>query len=87
MIKFNRCVFSLPILQLMRNFVFIIGDNDVPRCQMIVIPVAMYRFSSTFLDRLVSWLFFIDDVPSSVEISYFMVILSYCYLLFPQEID
>ena len=53
-------------------------DDDVPRCQNIAIPVALYRFSSIFLDRLVFGdCLFIVDVPSSVEISYFMVILFY----------
>ena len=37
----------------MRTFVFIVGDNGVPWCQTIAIPVAVYRFSSIFLDRLV----------------------------------
>ena len=37
----------------MRTFVFIVVDDDVPRCRTIAIPVAVYRFSSIFLDRLV----------------------------------
>ena len=58
----------------MRTFVYIVVDNDVPRCQTIAIPVAVYRFSSIFLD-----IFVFRGVPLSVEISYFMVILFYCY--------
>ena len=37
----------------MRTFVFIVADNDVPWCRTIANSVAVYRFSSIFLDRLV----------------------------------
>ena len=55
-------------------------DDDVPRYRTMAILDAVYRFSSIFVDRLMLGdRLLLFDVPSSVEISYFMVILFYCY--------
>ena len=80
MLRLGNWIFPSKIFSWCVLLYLLLFDDDVPRRRNIAIPVALYRFSLIFLDRFVFGDdFFIVDVPSSVEISYFMVILFYCY--------